>query len=230
VPTIYSIAGKIASLDLNLRYWEWNHVESCHDRLIFAPDGFPVRVWRPSNRFLARLLKSGKYKDVVVKGHLTMAIGPGFPIHYTGPHMHTLARGTTRASSSRTASCSRASSRVGVRLGRQGVRRRAADHHRVEGQALVAPEAKVQPDGAALPRRVEHLISEVVVRRAQGAQHDVARLVLAPRRRHEDLGAHGRAARADEEPPLRCIWPVAGLPATHCSTVSVGYVFMNFRL
>ena len=162
MPTIYSIAGKMASLDLNLRYWEWNHIESCHDRLIFAPDGFPVRVWRPSNRFLARLLKSGKYKDVVVKGHLTMAIGPGFPIHYTGPHMHTLARGTTRASSSRTASCSRASSRVGVRLGRQGVRRRAADHHRVEGQALVAPEAKVQPDGAALPRRVEHLISEVV--------------------------------------------------------------------
>ena len=32
----------------------------------------------------------------------------------------------------------------------------------MEGQALAAPQAKVQPDGAALPRRVEHLISEVV--------------------------------------------------------------------
>ena len=89
MPTIYSIADKMAFLDFNLRYWEWNHIEACHDRLTYAPDGFPVRVWRPSNRFLARLLKSGKYKDVVVKGHLTIAIGPGFPIHYTGPHIGT---------------------------------------------------------------------------------------------------------------------------------------------
>ena len=162
MPTIYSIAGKMAILDLNLRYWEWNHIEACHDRLTFAPDGFPVRVWRPSNRFLARLLKSGKYKDVVVKGHLTMAIGPGFPIHYTGPHMHTLARGTTRASSSRMASCSRA---------------QAGREYSLGDKAYVGePQIITEWKGKHLPRqkqrfnlmvqhyrgRVEHLISEVV--------------------------------------------------------------------
>ena len=44
-------------------------------------------IWAPSNRWLARLFRSGKYKEYVVKGHLTIAMGPGFPIRYTGPHI-----------------------------------------------------------------------------------------------------------------------------------------------
>ena len=50
-------------------------------------DGFPITVCRPQNQFLARLLNSGKYKQYVVKGEYVIAIGPGFPINYTGPHI-----------------------------------------------------------------------------------------------------------------------------------------------
>ena len=57
------------------------------ERVTFVPDGFPVKIWTPSNRWLARLFRSGKYKEYVVKGHLTIAMGPGFPIRYTGPHI-----------------------------------------------------------------------------------------------------------------------------------------------
>ena len=34
-----------------------------------------------------KLLRSGKYKDFVVKGELTIALGPGFPIEYCGIHI-----------------------------------------------------------------------------------------------------------------------------------------------
>ena len=46
-----------------------------------------MAVCQPANRWVARLLRSGKYKDFVVKGVYTIAIGPGFPIHYSGPHI-----------------------------------------------------------------------------------------------------------------------------------------------
>ena len=74
-------------LDWQLRLWEWNHMELFPERVTFAADGFPITVCQPSNRWLARLLRSGKYKEYVVKGHLVIALGPGFPIHYTGPHI-----------------------------------------------------------------------------------------------------------------------------------------------
>jgi hypothetical protein len=32
-------------------------------------------------------LRSGKYKEYVVKGEYTIALGPGFPIEYCGPHI-----------------------------------------------------------------------------------------------------------------------------------------------
>lgn len=87
VPTIYSIADHVQFLDFQLRLWEWNHVEKFPQYVTHVPDGFPVKIWQPSNRFLASLFRSGKYKEYVAKGHLTIAIGPGFPIHYTGPHI-----------------------------------------------------------------------------------------------------------------------------------------------
>ena len=87
VPSLYSLAHHMQFLDPQLRFWEWNHTELLHSLpLTFCPDGFPIVVEQPRNRFLARLLYSGKYKTSVVKAHLTIAIGPGFPIHYTGPH------------------------------------------------------------------------------------------------------------------------------------------------
>ena len=87
VPTIYSIASHISFLDFNLRLWEYNHTETFLERVTLATDGFPVTVCQPSNRFLARLLRSGKYKEYVVKGEYTIALGPGFPIEYCGPHI-----------------------------------------------------------------------------------------------------------------------------------------------
>ena len=87
VPTLLSIADNMSFLDWQLRLWEWNHTECFPERVTFVPDGFPVKIWAPSNRWLARLFRSGKYKEYVVKGHLTIAMGPGFPIRYTGPHI-----------------------------------------------------------------------------------------------------------------------------------------------
>jgi hypothetical protein len=87
VPTLFSVARKMSFLDWNLRLWEWNHTEHFLERVTFAADGFPITCCQPQNRFLARLLKSGKYKEFVVKGEYVIALGPGFPIDYTGPHI-----------------------------------------------------------------------------------------------------------------------------------------------
>ena len=86
-PTIYSIAQRMSFLDWNLRLWDWNHTETFLERVTLATDGFPIKVCTPGNRFLARLLKSGKYNTSVVKGEYTIALGPGFPIEYCGPHI-----------------------------------------------------------------------------------------------------------------------------------------------
>jgi len=60
VPTLYSLAQHMSFLDFNLRLWEFNHTEYFTERVTFVPDGFPVVVCQPSNRFVARLLRSGK--------------------------------------------------------------------------------------------------------------------------------------------------------------------------
>jgi hypothetical protein len=87
VPTIHSLAKHISFLDFNLRLWEYNHVEHFLERVTFVPDGFPIKVCGSRNRFLSRLLFSGKSKEYVVKGEQTIAVGPGFPIAYSGPHL-----------------------------------------------------------------------------------------------------------------------------------------------
>ena len=87
LPTIHSLALHMSFLDFNLRLWEYNHTETFLERVTLAADCFPISVNCPSNRFLARLLMSGKYKTFVVKGEYVIALGPGFPIDYTGPHI-----------------------------------------------------------------------------------------------------------------------------------------------
>ena len=87
MPTLYALCDRISFLDFNLRLWEYNHLEFFPERVTCAPDGFPITVCQPANRFVARLLRSGKYKEYVVKGVLTIALGPGFPIDYSGPHI-----------------------------------------------------------------------------------------------------------------------------------------------
>ena len=77
IPTLYSVADRISFLDFQLRLWEWNHTEMLLERITFGIDGFPIVVCGPSNRFLARLLMSGKYKEYVVKGEYTIALAPG---------------------------------------------------------------------------------------------------------------------------------------------------------
>lgn len=74
-------------LDLNLRLWDYNHTESFPERVLTTWDGFPINVCGPRNRFLARLLFSGKYKTFCVKGEYGIALGPGFPVGYSGPHI-----------------------------------------------------------------------------------------------------------------------------------------------
>ena len=60
VPTIYALADHMSFLDFNLRFWEWNHTEMFPERVTFVPDGFPITVCQSANRFVARLLRSGK--------------------------------------------------------------------------------------------------------------------------------------------------------------------------
>ena len=79
VPTMFSLAHHINFLDFNLRFWEWNHTEAFLERVTFVPDGFPIRVCQPRNRFMAALLHSGKYKETLVKGEYVIAIGRWLP-------------------------------------------------------------------------------------------------------------------------------------------------------
>ena len=60
MPTIYSSAEHINFMDPQLRFWEWNHCEHFQERVTCMCDGYPVRVGCPKNRFVQRLLKSGK--------------------------------------------------------------------------------------------------------------------------------------------------------------------------
>ena len=87
VPTIYSVAAKINLLDWNLRLWNYNHTEVYTEGVLTATDCWPHTVCCPENRFLQRILKSGKYTEFVVKGEYTIALAPGFPVDYCGPHI-----------------------------------------------------------------------------------------------------------------------------------------------
>ena len=60
MPTIYSAAEHINFMDPQLRFWEWNHCEHFQERVTCMCDGYPVRVGCPKNRFVQRMLKSGK--------------------------------------------------------------------------------------------------------------------------------------------------------------------------
>ena len=68
VPAIFSMAANVNMLDLELRHWEYNHCEHFPERVTCTCDGEPQVVCCPHNRFLQRLLKSGKYKQYVVMG------------------------------------------------------------------------------------------------------------------------------------------------------------------
>ena len=71
---------------LPLRFWEYNHSALFPERVLAITDGFPLLVCGPKNKFLARLLRSGKYKTFVFKGELSISLC-GFPIDYTGLHI-----------------------------------------------------------------------------------------------------------------------------------------------
>jgi hypothetical protein len=87
VPGIFRMARSVNFLDANLRFWEYNHCEHFPERVTCSCDGYPVKVCCPENRFLQRLLKSGKYTDFVVKGEYVVSVASGFPTEYVGPHI-----------------------------------------------------------------------------------------------------------------------------------------------
>ena len=60
MPTIYCTAEHIDFMDPQLRFWEYNHCEHFQERVTSMCDGYPVRVGCSRNRFVQRLLKSGK--------------------------------------------------------------------------------------------------------------------------------------------------------------------------
>ena len=197
VPTLLSIADNMSFLDWQLRLWEWNHTECFPERVTFVPDGFPVKIWAPSNRWLARLFRSGKYKEYVVKGHLTIAMGPGFPIRYTGPHIDIGVRHDARIFQEDRFLQARIKPWEYGLGDKQGLRRAAADHHRMEGPEPVPRETTVQQDGAALPWAcgAPHWPGSG---QPYGSVHYMAWLVHPACRGHEDRGAHGWAPGAYE--------------------------------
>lgn len=89
VPAIFCMAANVNFLDFNLRLWEYNHCEHFPERVTCTNDGAPIRVCCPHNRFLQRLLKSGKYKEYVVMGEYVVCVASGFPVEYCGPHIGT---------------------------------------------------------------------------------------------------------------------------------------------
>jgi hypothetical protein len=86
MPTIYSMAEHINFMDPQLRFWEFNHCEHFMERVTAMCDGYPVVVSWSQNRFVQRLLKSGKYTEYVVKGEMVNTLC-GFPFEHTGGHL-----------------------------------------------------------------------------------------------------------------------------------------------
>jgi hypothetical protein len=89
VPAIFCMAANVNFLDFELRHWEYNHCEHFPERVTCSCDGEPQEVCCPHNRFLQRLLKSGKYKKYVVMGEYVVCVAAGFPVEYVGPHIGT---------------------------------------------------------------------------------------------------------------------------------------------
>ena len=86
-PTIYILADNINFIDWNLRLWHYNHTPH-FDRLVtLSVDCFPIRICGSSNRWVRRLTRSGKYQEYVLKGELTVMVGSGLPVDYTGLHI-----------------------------------------------------------------------------------------------------------------------------------------------
>jgi hypothetical protein len=82
--TIYLLATHIDFLEWELRYWHYNHTEHFDRVITISVDCFPVVCCGSSNRFIRRLCKSGKYKEYVLKGELTVMVGSGLPVWYNG--------------------------------------------------------------------------------------------------------------------------------------------------
>jgi hypothetical protein len=81
-PTIYSMAADVDFLDFKLRMWDYNHTEHFPERVLTTFDGFPIHVCCSSNKWVARLTKSKKYQDWVVKADLGITL-TGFVVDYS---------------------------------------------------------------------------------------------------------------------------------------------------
>lgn len=89
LPALYAMRDHAYFMDINLRFWDYNHTADFQERVLWSVDGYPVEVCASSNRFVRKLTKSGKYKTHVIKGDMMVMIGPGFPINNTFGCMHT---------------------------------------------------------------------------------------------------------------------------------------------
>ena len=81
-PTIYGMAAGIDFLEWQLRLWDYNHTEHFPERVLTTFDGFPIHVCCSSNKWVARLTKSKKYQDWVLKADLGITL-TGFLVDYS---------------------------------------------------------------------------------------------------------------------------------------------------
>jgi hypothetical protein len=75
------VARDIDFLEMNLRFWDFNHSPHFVQRVLWINDGFPIYVSRSQNDFIRRMTNSGKYKDFVAKADLMIAMF-GAPLDY----------------------------------------------------------------------------------------------------------------------------------------------------
>jgi len=82
-PALFAAAADIDFMDFSLRLWDYNHVQHFPERVLMSWDGFPVHVSASKNKWVARLTKSKKYQDWIIKVDLGIMLSTGFPLDYS---------------------------------------------------------------------------------------------------------------------------------------------------
>ena len=79
LPALYNMSAHAYFMDMNVRFWDYNHTADFQERVLWSVDGYPMEVCASSNRFVRKLTKSGKYKTHVLKGDMVGDDRPWVP-------------------------------------------------------------------------------------------------------------------------------------------------------
>ena len=56
LPALYNMSAHAYFMDMNLRFWDYNHTADFQERVLWSVDGYPMEVCASSNRFVRKRL------------------------------------------------------------------------------------------------------------------------------------------------------------------------------